>query len=820
MTQVVEISDIIAPLQTLIQQPNATISELVFDSRKVILPAQSLFFAIQTQTNDGHRFIPQLVELGVKNFVVSRQLADYQHFTDCNFWQVTNPVRAMQQLAVHHRQKFHFPIVGITGSNGKTIVKEWLAAMLSEDFQVVKNPNSYNSQIGVAFSVWQLSDNQNFGIFEAGISQPNEMTHLAEMIQPTIGILTNIGAAHAQFFIDNKQKLTEKLNLFADCKTLVYCADNQLITEVLQDEKYAHLQKISWGKSAAAHFRITKITPKQQFTVVDFGEHSLEIPFTDAASVENALHCAATLAFLGFPFAKINQKLASLTPIAMRMELKEALNQSILINDTYSLDFNSLRIALDFLNAQKQFAKKTLILSDFEQIQQFSDENYQEIADLLRQNGISKFIAVGEQFYQKTHFFSDILHFFYRNTAELMAHFGEIFFQNEAILIKGARSFQFEKVAALLQSKTHQTVLNVHLPAIIHNLNYYRSQLKPTTKMVAMVKAQSYGLGDAELINELQYHHIDYLAVAYTDEGVNLRRHNIRTPIIVLGAEAHSFDVMIQHDLEPEIYNFFYFKQLEEVLKHYPTIKKFKIHLKMDTGMHRLGFSEAEIPELIERLKANPQFEVASIFSHLAAAEDASEDEFTRQQIARFDTLSSPICAAFDYPILRHILNSSGISRFPEAQFDMVRLGLGLYGFSPLDRDRARLQNTITLKTIVTQLKTIAKGETVGYNRSFVAPREMQLAIIPIGYADGYPRELSNNVGHVLVAGKLAPIVGKICMDMCMVDVTDLLVNIGDEVIVYGDIPRLDDVAVSIHKTPYELLTAISRRVPRIYVVD
>lgn len=824
MFTVSELIEILQPEAQHIFNSEEQIRQLIFDSRRIIVPQHSLFFALKSKKDDGHKYIDELAAKGVRNFIVTENPVRFEKWFDsCNFIQVNDGIAALQLVAQKHREKFSFPVIGITGSNGKTIVKEWLSTMLSEKYNIVRSPNSYNSQIGVPVSVWQIEDGRDLGIFEAGISEPNEMAALARIIQPTIGILTNIGTAHSEFFNTQQQKLEEKLKLFENCRSLIYCCDDEKIDRTLEKEEYSHLQKITWGKSSKAYYRIALQEKQDDYTRITIDRQVLEIPFTDAASIENAMHCIALMLHFGFSFSQINRRLSELTAVAKRMEIKEAVNQSILINDTYSLDLHSLKIAIDFLDLQKQYSEKSLILSDFKQAGEFSDKDYEEIRRLLLEHQISHFIGVGEGFVAHRHLFeheTGIVSRFYNDTEALLKDLGSIAFHHEAILIKGARAYRFERIVERLIRKTHQTVLNVNLPAIIHNLDYYRSFIQPKCKMVAMVKALSYGLGDAELINELQFHHIDYLAVAYGDEGINLRKRNIKTPIIVLGAEAHSFDLMIQHDLEPEIFNFHYLQKLVDTLAQHPEVEKFKIHIKLDTGMHRLGFDAEDIDRLIRFIKENPKLQVASIFSHLAAAEDPAEDEFTKGQIEKFTKMSDQIVNAFEYKILRHILNSAGITRFTNYQFDMVRLGIGLYGFSGVPEDQKNLQNVATLKTIVTQIKTIKKGETIGYNRGTKVEKDLKVGIIPIGYADGFFREFGLGKGRVWVNGHYAHTLGKICMDMCMIDLTGIDVNIGDEVIVYGKQNRIDDMAAVIGRIPYDLMTSISRRVPRIYVME
>jgi len=813
-----EIINIITPINTLLGNENCSISELMFDSRKVTFPEQTLFFAIKTTKNDGHLYISELMKQKVKNFIVSESLDCYKNL-EANFYQVVDPVQAMQQIAASHRKNFNYPVVGITGSNGKTIVKEWLSTILSKDFSVLKNPNSYNSQIGVPFSVWQMNDTYNFGIFEAGISQKNEMKKLEAVIKPDTGILTNIGNAHSGFFKNDKEKLLEKLQLFKNASRIIYNNDNQLIRKTLEEKRFDYLQKISWGKHQHSYYRIISQKQLQHATIIEFS-HSpewLEIPFTDAASIENVLHISALLMNMGYSLSWISKQLPTLSPLSMRMEIKEAQNHSIIINDTYSLDINSLRIALDFLSNQTQFPKKTLIISDFEQVN-WKEEEYLELSKIFDNHNITKMVVVGNEMRKHHSYFPVVEKYFYATTNELLAHINALNIRDEAVLIKGARSFRFERVVQALQLKTHQTILQVDLAALIHNLHYFKKRLQPETKIMAMVKAMSYGLGEAELINELCYNKIDYLAVAYTDEGIALRNRNIALPIIVLGAEATGFELMIRYHLEPEIFNIFYLKELIGTLQNYPEIEHFSIHIKVDTGMHRLGFDAHEIDEMLKLVNSCSPLKIASVFTHLAASEDHEEDAFTQNQIEKYRAICQKIDAQISYPYLKHVLNTAGIVRFPEAQLDMVRLGLGLYGFSPIPDIQQQLQSVITLKSVITQIKKVKKGETIGYNRTFTAQHDMQIAIVPVGYADGYPRELSNGVGAMLVQYKKRPVVGKICMDMCMIDITGLDVSIGDEVIIYDAENSLEKISARIGKTSYELLTAISKRVPRIYV--
>jgi alanine racemase len=639
------------------------------------------------------------------------------------------------------------------------------------------------------------------------------------VIKPDIGILTNIGNAHSGFFKNDKEKLLEKLKLFKTASTIIYNNDDHLIRETLEGKNFELIQKISWGKNPGSYYRIISQKQLQNSTIVEFSHSDewLEIPFLDAASVENILHISALLMFMEYSLSYISKQLLALSPLNMRMEIIEAQNRSILINDTYSLDINSLRIALDFLSTQTQFTKKTLIISDFEQVI-WDEKAVLELARLFENHNITKIVVVGNEMRKHHHYFPVVEKYFYASTNELLAHLEEINIRDEAVLIKGARSFRFERVIQALQLKTHQTILQVDLSALVYNLHFFKKLLHPETKMMAMVKAMSYGLGDAELINELCYHQVDYLAVAYADEGVELRKRNITRPIIVLGAEDTGFDLMIRYQLEPEIFNLYYLRELISTLQNYPEIESFPVHIKMDTGMHRLGFDDDEIDEMLLLVNSCSQIKIASIFTHLAAAEDTEEDAYTQNQIQKFNTFCKKINTQISYRYLKHVLNTAGIIRFPEAQFDMVRLGLGLYGFSPVPDIQPQLRSVITLSSIITQIKNIKKGETVGYNRTFTAQKNMQIAIVPVGYADGFPRELSNGAGTMMIQQKQCPIVGKICMDMTMIDVTGLKVIIGEKVIIYDAENSLEKIGAVIGKTSYELLTAISKRVPRIYV--
>jgi alanine racemase len=802
---------------------DTVIKDLLIDSRKMNNPLTSLFFAIKGDRHDGHAYIYDVYEKGVRNFVVSELPANIEQFNNVNFILVKDTLAAMQLLCAKHRSKFTIPIIGITGSNGKTIVKEWLNQLMQEDKNCVRSPKSFNSQVGVPLSVWQINEEHDIGIFEAGISKPNEMKLLEPIIKPTIGIITNIGKAHDENFENQKQKVDEKLKLFIHSEVIIYCKDYLLVHEEITTNKALKETKIfTWSKKLRADLLIGRITKSAADTEIQ-GIYknnfiSIRIPFIDEASIENAIHCWATLLYMGYDNAVIAKRMHFLSPVAMRLELKEGINNCSIINDSYNSDLSSLAIALDFLNQQKQHPKKTLVLSDILQSGQNNESLYKEVAELIHKKGVSRLIGIGEGISSQQHLFN-VEKQFYKSTADFIQQFNNSFFRDETVLLKGARAFGFEAISNIIQQKAHETVLEINLNAIIHNLNYFRSKLKSDTKIMAMVKAFSYGSGSFEIANVLQFHHIDYLAVAYADEGVELRRSGITLPIMVMNPEEQSYDAMIQYRLEPEIYSFRVLSLFEETLKRSDRKNKnpMPIHIKLDTGMHRLGFDENEVNELIVRVKNNKQLSIKSIFSHLAGTDEPEHDDFTWHQINIFKEMSEKIRAHFSYPIIHHILNSAGISRFPDAQFDMVRLGIGLYGIGANETEQTQLQNVSTLKTSISQIKNIPANHTIGYSRKGVANRDIRIATVPIGYADGLSRKLSNGKGKMIINGKPAPIIGNVCMDMCMIDITDINANEQDEVIVFGDAYPIKQIADDVGTIPYEILTNVSRRVKRVY---
>lgn len=832
-----KISEVVKALSgKLISKTNTEteIQELLIDSRKLIQPANTLFFSLGGVKLDGHNYIEDLYKKGVRNFVVSKE-PNIEAFPQANFVLVKDTLAALQKLAGYHRKKFSLPVIAITGSNGKTVVKEWLYQLLHEDYNLVRNPKSYNSQVGVPLSLWLIQPENTLGIFEAGISEPGEMQKLEKIIRPTIGVFTNIGEAHSEGFLSARHKTKEKLNLFVNTDILIYCKDypdiNQSIAEINalskgSDETENKIKTFTWSMSAEADVQVSSVMNKDNHTYITClyknRELDFDIPFSDKASVENAIHCASVMLYLGKDFAVIKERMKHLSRIAMRLEMKDATNNCSVINDTYNSDIGSLKIAVDFLKQQNQHPKKTVILSDILQSGRSEFELYTEVANLLEDCKVNRLIGIGPALIRQKKIFekNEALQLeCYDSTDEFLKHLDPSSFNNEVILLKGARKFRFEIVGKFFEKKAHETVLEINLNAIAHNLKTYQNLLKPETKIMAMVKAFSYGSGTFEIANVLQFNRVDYLAVAYADEGVELRKNGITLPIMVMNPELRSFEVMIQYNLEPDIYSLNLLEKFSETLAllRHGSNDKYNIHLELETGMNRLGFNKEDITELTERIKMNSQLQIASVFSHLAASEDPAYDDFTQEQIRNFEEMSSAICNQFDYKIIRHILNSNGITRHTKAQFDMVRLGIGLYGIDSSDKVNNKLMHVSTLKTTISQIKHVKKGDTVGYGRVGKVSKDKTIATIGIGYADGLSRKLSDKNGVMLVNGKRAHVIGNVCMDMTMLDITGLEAQEGDEVIVFGKNPSVEEVAQAAETIAYEILTGISARVKRVY---
>ncbi len=805
------------------------IEHLLSDSRKLIFPETTLFFSLKGPRRDGRLFIEELYQRGVRNFVL-HQDDPAVSYEDANVVVVSNTLEAMQQLAAFHRSQFDIPVIGITGSNGKTIVKEWLNQLLEDRFNIARSPRSYNSQIGVPLSVWQMNASHELGIFEAGISLPGEMQKLEKIIRPSIGIFTNIGEAHGENFEHIDGKIEEKISLFRAASVVIYPEDDKRIGEALLRMKNTTesitanpASLFSWGKDENATARIRRIEKGQDSSVIHFSygdlDFSVSIPFIDDASIENVITCICVLLYFKTPAADIFNKLQGLSPIAMRLELKSGINHCSIINDSYSADISSLKIALDFLEQQHQHVKRTVILSDILQSGRADDRLYEEVARSLKQKKVNRLIGIGEKIHRHRETFqqsgiSETV--FYTSVEAFKKDFHQLVFRDETILIKGARIFEFEKIDHLLAEHIHQTVLEINLDAMSHNLKQYQQLLRPSTKLMAMVKAFAYGSGSYEIANLLQFHKVDYLAVAYTDEGVDLRKAGIHMPLMVMNAEDSSFDALVQYNLEPVIYSFHLFRLFDKFLKK-EGLRQFPVHLELETGMNRLGFAQHEIEELLAGLK-NSFFKVQTVFSHLAASEEAQQDQFTQQQAQLFTKTAGQIQGALNYPFLKHIGNSAAIMRHPDLQYDMVRLGIGLYGIDSAAIHQSDLREVSTLKSTIAQVKHIKDGETVGYNRKGIAEGNRIIATVRIGYADGYPRSLENGNGKMWVNGHLAPVTGSICMDMTMIDITGIPhVQEGDEVIVFGRELSVRQVAHWAQTIPYEMLTGVSQRVKRIY---
>ena len=809
-------------IQSLHLYHDSIIENVLTDSRRLVFPASTLFFAINGPRRKGIDFIKELYANEVRNFVVDENVEAnlINEYKDANFLLVKDVLMALQQMAIHHRRLQQATVIGITGSNGKTIVKEWLYQLLHRAYDIVRSPKSYNSQIGVPLSVLQMSSQNNLAIFEAGISLPNEMGKLQPIINPEIGILTFMGEAHAEGFDSQQQKINEKLKLFSKSKVLIYCAENNLVNELVT--KFAATENnaitlFSWSRNGNADLNIRSVHQKYASTEIVFGykevSFNIDIPFTDEASIYNAITCCALMLQLNFDAHHIAANMRELAPVAMRLELKQAINNCAIINDSYNADLDSLNIALDFLLQQHAFTGKTLIISDMFQSGLSDGELYKKIASILAQKQINRLIGVGEKISAHAHYFESIKEkLFFLSTNDLVKELPLLSFSKEAILLKGARIFEFEKISNVLEQKLHDTLLEINLNAIRQNLKMYRSQLLPTTKIMTMVKAFSYGSGSVEIASVLQQEGVDYLAVAYTDEAVELRKGGVRLPIMVMNPNEVDFDNIIRYQLEPEIYSFRILQSFSAHLEsnnlsHYP------IHIKLDTGMHRLGFMSHEISMLCEKLIATNVFDIKSVFSHLVASENPEQDSFTKHQASLFDEMALQIQGVSQNHVIKHIANTSAIHRHKDLQFDMVRLGIGLYGVDA----HLQLQNVTTLRSTIAQIKNVKKGETVGYGRRGVLNHDAVIATIRIGYADGYPRSFGNGNGKMLVNGKMASVIGNVCMDMTMLDITGIDAAEGDEVIVFGETLPVAQIAIWANTIPYEILTNISQRVKRVY---
>jgi alanine racemase len=800
------------------------INFLATDSRLITDTKHTVFIALQTDKNDGHQYIKDAYNKGIRCFLVQHIPESYSIQNDLSFLVVKNTMDALHNLAKHHRLQFNaIPIIGITGSNGKTIVKEWLYQLLKNDYNISRSPKSYNSQIGVPLSVWQLNNKHSLGIFEAGISKHNEMILLEDIIKPTIGILTSIGSAHDEGFVNSIQKLNEKLKLFCNCETVIV---NALSLSAEQKECLAYKKFLLISNEPNSFLQIiqiktlgihTYVKAKWQEKIID-----ITIPFSDSASVENAITCWATLLFLNIEPDEIAKRTLTLQPVAMRLELKLGTNNCILINDFYNSDINALEIALHHQNQQNRGGKKIVILSDIEQTGKTNEELYEIVSKLIHQFKVDVFVGIGHEIAQHKNLFN-CESFFFETTDKFIAEQKKNFdlhFSNSIILLKGARRFEFENISKLFQQKSHDTVLEINLNKLIQNINFYRSQIQKSTKLMCMVKATGYGSGSAEIAFTLQHHQVDYLAVAYADEGVELRKAGIHLPIMVMNPEESSYQDMIDFRLEPELFSFKVAKEFIQALQINAFSEPFPVHLKIDTGMHRLGFEEHEIDVLCSFIKSETSIQIKSIFSHLVASDNQDFDDFTNKQIESFEYITNQIESAIGYSCIKHICNSGAITRFKNAHYNMVRLGIGMYGIGFNDFEKKNLENISVLKTKISQIKTVKAGDTVGYNRSGKIDSTKRIATIPIGYADGFSRRLGNGNFEVIIKEKSCKTIGNICMDMCMVDVSLVDCIEGDEVIVFETNEQILKLSKAMDTIPYEVLTGISSRVKRVYVQE
>jgi len=799
-----------------------TINCILTDSRAVTVPESALFFAFRTKTNDGHKFIGDLYRMGVRNFVISNELPEYNKMKEANFLIVKDPLKALQKLAAAHRKRFTIPIVGITGSNGKTVVKELLYQLMHTDFNIVRSPRSYNSQIGVPLSVWEMDKHHTLGVFEAGISYPHEMDALRPIIAPTIGVITNIGEAHQENFKTAKEKCIEKLSLFIDSDVIIYNADDRLIESALEASCLSY-KAVGWSlKDADATLFVNEIekaetTTRLRCTMMGI-THEFTVPFTNDGFIEDIIHCLAVLFYLK-PSEVIRKDaiFASLEQVAMRMELKQGINGCHLINDSYNSDVNSLSDALNFQQSRRagKELKSTVILSDILQSGLRQKLLYTNVVERLRRKHVGRIIGIGPNISAHASLFDQPEKEFFLSTEAFIKHFKQSQFQNELILIKGSRSYHFERITELLEKKVHETILEVNLDAIIHNYNYYKARLMPQTKIVCMVKAFGYGIGAFEIAKTLQDHQCDYFAVALADEGADLRREGITLPIMVMNPELNSFNTLFDQRLEPEVYSF---RLLDALIREAERrgITSFPVHIKIDTGMRRLGFDPGDIPVLVSRLKAQSGLSVRSVFSHLAGSDSSELDDFTNYQLKLFTTVVAAFESELGYPVMKHILNSAGAERFVDYQMDMVRLGISLYGVSGSGACQD-LQYVCSLKTIILQIRKVPAGDSIGYGRKTFLKKDSMIATLPVGYADGLNRLLSNSVGEALVGGKRCPIVGNICMDACMIDVTGVEAKEGDTVVLFNGELTVQEIAKKVNTIPYEILSSIASRVKRIY---
>ena len=822
---IIEIANALEVISEHIVDENAIVSQLLTDSRSLTVPKETIFFALRTEGGDGHNYIPDLFERGVRNFVVA---SDYYALPEChgaNYIAVESPLDALQALATFHRRRFReLPVIGITGSRGKTTVKEWLYQLLKDDYRIVRSPRSYNSQIGVPLSLWDIDNNTDLAIIEAGISQVGEMDNLQAMIRPTVGIITNLGSEHNDGFSSMEQKAQEKAKILFNCECIVYCADDPLVTHTIAPLVESDVAlTMSWSRNhCEAPLQVDGTDRNERCTTLhytyDGQPGTVTIPFTADRDLDNAITCLAVLLHLGIDREVIAERMAMLSPVGTRLNVIEGVNNCTVIVDSYTSDYNSLTPALNFMTRRAGNRPCTVILSDLGTDSYSGDELYIRVSELLKTKRVNRLIGIGKQMCHHRHYFDDLpLARFYNDTQEFISDVAKGDFEDETVLIKGDPSYGFSQIIDLLEAKQHITVMEVDLNALTHNFKFFKSLIKPGTKTVGMVKASGYGAGSYEIAKTLQDCGCDYLAVAVHDEGVDLRKASITMPIIVLNPNGVNYKAMFQYRLEPELYNMDMGRELIKEGKKYG-VNSFPVHIKIDSGMHRLGFTREQLPELIAMLKQQDVIKPASVFTHLAVADEPAQDAYTQSQFDYFDTCSDELQRAFDYPIMRHALNSSGIVRFPERQYDMVRIGIGLYGIRTLfDGSEDALKPVSALRSIIISIKEWPAGTTVGYGRHGVLERDSRIATVNIGYADGFDRHFGNGHVNMWVSGKLCPTVGNVCMDAVMIDVTDVPCKVGDTVEIFGDHVPVEQLSEARDTIPYEILTSVAPRVKRVY---
>ncbi len=822
---ITEIENVLEVTGGRIIDEDAIVSQLLTDSRSLTAPQETVFFALRTPNDDGHNYIPDLYDKGVRNFVVA---SDYFAPPECkaaNYIAVESPLDALQSLAMFHRRRFReLPVIGITGSRGKTTVKEWLYQLLKDDYRIVRSPRSYNSQIGVPLSLWEIDNNTDLAIIEAGISTTGEMDNLQAMIRPTIGIITNLGSEHNDGFASMQQKAQEKAKILFNCDCIVYCADDPLVTHTIAPLVESDVALVtSWSRNhSEAPLQVDSTDRSERETTLHYTYNDepgqVTIPFTADRDLDNAITCLAVLLHLDIDRDTIASRMAALTPVGTRLNVIEGVNNCTVIVDSYTSDYYSLTPALNFMTRRAGNRPCTVILSDLATESYSGDELYIRVSELLKTKRVNRLIGIGKDMCCYNQYFNDLPHArFFNDTQEFISDVARGDFEDETILIKGDPSFGFSQIIDLLEAKQHLTVMEVDLNALSHNFKFFKSLIKPSTKTIGMVKASGYGAGSYEIAKTLQDCGCDYLAVAVHDEGVDLRKASITMPIIVLNPNGVNYKAMFQYRLEPELYSLEMAHDLIKEGRKYG-VQHFPVHIKIDSGMHRLGFTQEQLPELIDLLKEQEVITPASVFTHLSVADEPAQDEYTLMQFDYFDTCSEMLQQAFGHQLMRHMLNSSGTVRFPERQYEMVRIGIGLYGIRTLfDGSEDALMPVSALRSVIISIKEWPAGTTIGYGRHGVLERDSRIATVNIGYADGFDRHFGNGRVSMWVGGKLCPTVGNVCMDAVMIDVTGAPCKVGDTVEIFGEHVPIEQLSEARGTIPYEILTSVSPRVKRVY---